>query len=82
MKQEITKHTLRINTWAKILRVSLQFINCSSCVFTVYGILRTMLLSKIKTFSITGDLLQAHGLYSAVEAAEVHRHAAQCQKPR
>lgn len=58
MKEEITKHALWINTQDKILRVSLQSINCSSCVFTVYGILRTMLLSKIKTLSTVADLLQ------------------------
>lgn len=49
MKQEITKHALWINTQDKILRVSSQSINFSSCVFTVYGILRTMLLNKIKS---------------------------------
>lgn len=55
MEQEITKHALWINSWAKILRVSLQSINCSSWVFTVYDILRTVVLSKIKTFSTVGE---------------------------
>lgn len=71
MKQEITKHALWINTQDKILRVSSQSINFSSCVFRVYGILKTMLLSKIKTLSTAGDLLQLHGLSCTVEVAEV-----------
>lgn len=51
--------------------VSSQSINCSSCVSTVYGILRTMLLSKIKTLSTVGDVLQLHGLSCMVKVTEV-----------
>lgn len=78
MKQD----ALWINTQDKILRVSLQSINCSSCVFTVYGILRTTLLSKIKTLFTVGDLLQLHGLSCTVEVAEVSLIVAGCQNPR